>query len=154
LTFPRARRNIPRMSKVLGLAVVGVGGYFAYSEIVKPYLAQKRLEAMARAESAKTGKPYAAALASLGAKACGAAVTAYGVPPNPVSGAACELAGTVAAKLILEGGPLAIKGLKVGAKGAAVAAKVAFVSPAKSVARGAKSAAKKLKFWGLEGLHC
>ena len=134
------------LGKILIGAGVAAGAYFGYTELLQPYLAQRELEAKAAALQAKTGMSKGDALSAVASLACRAAVTAQGVPSNPLSSAACELAGRLASLGIQKGGKLAIKGLKSGAKDAA------------AVGSGTKkavvSAAKKLKFWGLEGLSC
>jgi hypothetical protein len=139
--------------KLVTMLALGVGGYFGYQELLKPYLAQKRLEEQARLIALKTGAPYKNVLAALGSSACKAYATSQGTPPNPLVNAGCDLAGIVASQVILKGGGLAIKGLKGAAQGV--------VAGSKGVEHGVVGAGKaighavsKLKFWGLEGLSC
>lgn len=101
--------------KVLGLAVVGVGGYVAYKQVVDPWLEQRRVMAEARAVASRTGVSYQDALAAVSQAACLAAVKAKGGPlDSPLVQQGCKLAGSIAALAILKGGPLAIKGVKMG----------------------------------------
>lgn len=146
------------VGKVIGLGIVGVGGWLAWKQLAQPYLAQRALEAEARAVAARTpGMTFEQGLAQVARAACKLGVRASGVPANPLSDAACNLSGTLQAKLIVQGVPLAIKGLKAGTKSAVVVGKMAVLAPvsgAKSAAKTTVNVAKKLKFWGLEGLHC
>lgn len=157
--------------KVIGYAALGVGGFLAWTELIDPYLKQRALEAQARALAAKTGMNYKAALAQVGAAACKAYLTSTGSPPNPLSNAACGLAGQVASIVVMKGGKEAIKGLKLGARAVAhnpvTAAGVILAAPVvvpylvaekipgvNTAVNTAKKAVSKLKFWGLEGLSC
>lgn len=156
--------------KLLAAGVVGVGGYFAYTELVRPYLLKRKLEEQAATLAAAKGISYQDALAEIGAKACQGLAASYGIPPGQ-SGDACALAGklaVVAGKYAVKGAIIAGKeigkGAAVGAKAvahAAVATEHAVVGAGKTAVHAAESAVKapvnlvkKLKFWGLEGLHC
>lgn len=165
----------------MALAAAGVGAYFGYTEILKPYLHQRQIEAEARALAARGGISYNDALGKVGAAACKAAAASQGIPSNPLSSAACDLAGKIAAVGIIKGGKLAGKGIehalsaiKHNPKTAAAAillgpAAVPYLIASKladqtKVTKAAKNAVvglvKKIPhFWGLsadelEGLHC
>lgn len=146
--------------KIALLALIGVGGYLGYEEIVRPYIAQKKLEKEAAVLAKKTGQPYTSVLAQLGSVGCKAFAAAEGVPSNPLVNAGCGLAGQVAALAIVKGGPLALKGLKETAKGTVAAAKAVGIAgeavghAAVAVVKAPIKLVEKLKFWGLDGIHC
>jgi hypothetical protein len=134
-----------------------VGGYFAYEEIVKPYLAQRELERRAKALAAKTGVDYQTALAQVASLACQGVVTAEtGKPPDNLSKVACDVAGKLGAIVIMKGGKLAVQGIKAGAKDiakGAVAAERGVVGGAKAVGGAVGGTiSKALHLFGIDGV--
>lgn len=140
--------------KVLIGGGVLIGGYFAYENVLKPYLVQRELEAKARALAASKGISYQDALAQVGSLACQAVVTYYqgGKPPNDMEKLACSVAGKIAGIVVTKGGKLVVKGVVVGAKDVAkgaVAAEHGVVSAGKAIGHGVS---KILHLFGIDGV--
>lgn len=154
-------------SKFVALIGLGVGGYFGYTQVLRPYLARKELERQARLQAAASGMSYESALAQLATSACQLAVAAKSggaAAGNPLTNAGCKLLGTVTGKV----STVIVNDIKknpftgtmtVLAPGLAIPIRLAEHVPVlgtgvKAVESGTKKVLQKLKFWGLEGISC
>jgi hypothetical protein len=157
---------VDNAGKLMVLALVGVGGYLGYTQVLRPYLLEQELKAKAKALAAAKGISYQDALAQIGAAVCQKIVQYEegGKPPTNLEKLGCSIAGKVAGVVVYKGGKLLVKGVEIGAGAVASGAEdVAHYTAtgAKDVAhvtvgagKAVANAVSKLKFWGVEGLSC
>jgi hypothetical protein len=153
-------------TQALAAAGAVVGGYFVYTRWWLPMEKQREAEAKARAAASSTKGGYQEALTQIGAKACQDVAAVYHVPAAKSAGA-CYLASKLATVATVLGTKLTIKaaedaGHELGKAASALNAassgkltvKNALVKASVDPLKLSVKAVEKLKFWGLEGLHC